>query len=398
MVELRDYQTDAVQKLQNGNILQGDVGSGKSRTAIAYYIFLQNGRSYDVLNMNPKDLIIITTAKKRDTNEWEFELSNFSLSTNSELNRFGQNITIDSWNNITKYKDVTDSFFIFDEQRVVGYGTWAKTFISITKSNEWILLTATPGDTWSDYIPVFVANGFYKNKTDFERQHAVYSRYTKYPKIDRYIDQGKLLYLKNKITVRMNDVRETTQHHEDLIVGYDKMVYNRIQRDRVNIETGEPLKNISALCYQLRKVVNSDAERYFKAYEIAKEKNKVIIFYNFDYELESLHLQFDNTEFSVSEWNGHKHEQIPNSDKWVYFVQYAAGCEGWNCITTDTIIFISQSYSYKTMEQAAGRIDRMNTPFKDLWYYHFRSNAKIDLAIYSALCKKKNFNEKKFIK
>ena len=72
----------------------------------------------------PKDLYIITTAKKRDTLEWEGELSPFLLSTNPDVNLYQNKVVIDSWNNISKYKDITDAFFIFDEQRVVGSGTW----------------------------------------------------------------------------------------------------------------------------------------------------------------------------------------------------------------------------------------------------------------------------------
>ena len=403
---LYDYQMDAVNKMKNGCILNGGVGSGKSRTAL-YYYFKEQGGSMDPIFMpmkiRPKDLIIITTARKRDTLEWEGELANFLMSTDEkQYKRYGNHIYVDSWNNIKKYADITGAFFIFDEQRVVGSGAWVKAFLKITKSNDWILLSATPGDTWSDYIPVFLANGFYKNKTEFGREHIIYSRFTKYPKIDRYINTGRLIHERNSILVDMDFKRQTIAHHEDVYVNYDKFKFRDVMKMRWNPYTNEPIKQASELCYILRRIVNEDDSRIIALMEILEKCPKAIIFYNFDYELEmlrNLHIQYGlDKEVEIAEWNGHKHQEIPKGDHWVYLVQYTAGAEGWNCVTTDTIIFYSLNYSYKILSQACGRIDRLNTPYTDLYYYHLKSRSGIDLAISRALDDKKTFNETKYIK
>ncbi len=176
-VNLYDYQLEAVKNMKNGCILCGGVGSGKSITSLVYYYSQQGGQigaGKYIPMKKPKDLYIITTARKRDTLEWEGELSPFLLSTHEEINFYKNKVVVDSWNNIGKYENVSNAFFIFDEQRVVGYGAWTKAFLKIAKSNKWILLSATPGDTWQDYIPVFIANGFYKNKSQFVRDHIVY--------------------------------------------------------------------------------------------------------------------------------------------------------------------------------------------------------------------------------
>lgn len=395
-ISLYKHQQDAIKKMRNGCILCGDVGSGKSRTGLAYYFIQQGGKlePYEKMN-NPKRLYIITTARKRDEQEWEGELVPFLLS--SSQNEYDFNVVIDSWNNIKKYIEVKDAFFIFDEQRVVGSGAWVKAFYKITKSNEWILLSATPGDTWMDYIPVFVANGFYKNKTAFINEHVIYDYRMKFPKVDRYINTGRLLRLRNRILVDMEFERSTIIHHEDVFVDYDSRAYKDLFKYRWNNEKGEPIENASELCYEARKIVNSHPSRLNMVYNIAIEKNKVIIFYNFDYELELLHQLFDESIFTVAEWNGHKHQPVPESTHWVYFVQYTAGSEAWNCITTDTIIFFSQNYSYKVMKQASGRINRLNTPYKDLYYYHLKSRSGIDVAISKALKSKKKFNETRFV-
>ena len=399
---LRDYQLDAIDKMKNGCILNGGVGSGKSLTSLSYY-YMENGGKKSFLKggqyvkmKNPKDLYIITTARKRDTMEWEGELAQFLMSTHEECSVYKNKITVDSWNNIKKYKEIKNAFFIFDEQRVVGSGEWVKSFLKISKFNDWILLSATPGDTWSDYIPVFVANGFYKNKTEFIREHAVYSRFTKYPKIERFINTGRLLKLRRSILVDMKFDRETVPHHEDVYVKYDVDNYKYITKNRWDIWKEEPIINASGLCYALRRVVNTDPSRCKRLLDIYEKHPKMIVFYNFDYELEILKKLHYGKGVKIAEWNGHKHEPTPTGKKWVYLVQYTAGAEGWNCITTDTIVFFSQNYSYKIMHQSAGRIDRLNTPYIDLYYYHLKSRAGIDLAISKAIKAKKKFNERGF--
>ena len=401
---LYDYQMAAVEHMKNGCILNGGVGSGKSRTALYYYFKEQGGSinpNYEPMKVKPrpKDLYIITTARKRDTLEWEGELTHFLLSTDEkQTKRYGNKIVVDSWNNIQKYAEVKNAFFIFDEQRVVGYGAWTKAFLKITKSNDWILLSATPGDTWCDYIPVFIANGFYKNKTEFAREHIIYSRFSKYPKIDRYINTGRLIRLRNSILIDMDFSRKTIAHHEDVYVQYDTTKYREVTRTRWNPYTNEPIEQASGLCYVLRRVVNESEFRIVALLELLEKCPKAIIFYNFDYELDILMNLGLGSDVEVAQWNGHKHQPVPNSDKWIYLVQYTAGCEGWNCIKTDTIIFFSQNYSYKVMTQASGRIDRLNTPFTDLYYYHLKSRSGIDLGISRALSEKKNFNEGKWAK
>lgn len=403
-VKLQPHQIDAVKRMKNGCILNGGVGSGKSLTSLGYYYICQGGSiealtGNHVLLKHPKDLYIITTARKRDDLEWEGELAQYMMSTHPEVNVYKNKVVVDSWNNIKKYKDVYGAFFIFDEQRVVGSGAWVKAFLNIARKNQWILLSATPGDTWQDYIPMFVANGFYKNKTEFLREHAVYNRFTKYPKIDRYLNTGKLIKFRNSILVDMDFQRQTVAHHEDVYVKYDISKYKDAGRLRWDPFKKEPIRDASGLCYVWRRIVNEDTSRQVTLLEIFEDHPKMIVFYNFNYELDILKTIFSGMDgVEVAEWNGHKHQPVPKGTSWVYLVQYTAGAEGWNCITTDTIVFFSQNYSYKIMEQAAGRIDRMNTPFHDLYYFHLKSRSGIDLAISNTLREKKNFSEKRYVK
>ena len=399
-LNLYPHQEVALERMKNGCILCGGVGSGKSRTSLAYYYLRQGGNPYaekqDILKDTPKPLYIITTAQKRDKKEWDLELLQFLMSKDIESDYYHHTVVIDSWNNIDKYSNVKDAFFIFDEQRLVGYGAWVHSFFKIAKQNEWILLSATPGDRWIDYMPVFIANGFYKNKTDFVQQHVVYDwRVPKYQRIDHYVGTGRLIRLRKNILVDMDFSRRTVQHHETIYVDYDRIAYKLLCRNRWNPWLDKPIDNASEFCQCLRRVVNSDKSRQQALLDIFKEHSRIIVFYTYDYELDILK-SLDYGDASIAEWNGHKHQEIPDTKTWVYLVQYIAGCEGWNCVSTDTIVFYSQTYSYRQMVQAAGRIDRINTGFIDLYYYHLKSRAGIDLAIGEALENKKQFNEQRF--
>ena len=393
------YQMDAVKKMRNGCILNGGVGSGKSRTGL-YYYFKEQGGSIDpdyIPMREPKDLYIITTAMKRDTYEWLKELENYKMSVDPSRSQYKNKVVVDSWQVITKYENVENAFFIFDEDRVTGFGVWVKAFLKIAKKNDWIILSATPGDTWEQYIPVFIANGFYKNKTEFAREHIIYSRFTKYPKIDRYVNQGRLIRLRNRILIDMDFDRQTQAHHEDIFCKYDAFKYKEVTKTRWDPYKNEPIQQASGLCYILRRIVNEDESRQKALLDLYKDHPRMIIFYNFDYELKILKNLNYGDDVEIGEWNGHTHQPVPFNRKWVYLVQYTAGCEGWNCIETDTMVFYSQNYSYKVMAQASGRIDRLNTSYRDLYYYHLKSRSGIDLAIARAVNEKKTFNETRWV-
>ena len=385
VVDLYPHQLEAVDKLQNGKILWGGVGTGKSLTAAAYYMKKEA----------PKDVYVITTAKKRDALDWESEFVKYGVYKSKDATVAGV-LRVDSWNNISKYKNVRNAFFIFDEQRLVGSGEWTKAFIFISKHNNWILLSATPGDTWMDYVPVFIANGFYHNRTEFKREHVVYKPYSKFPQIDHYVNTGKLIRHRNELLVHMPYKSDVARVSHTIRVDYDKTKFNRVLKERWNIYKDMPVKSVPELFYTMRKVVNSDSSRLEAIRKLMKKHPRLIVFYNFDYELELLRSLSD--EIAIAEWNGHKHEEIPNAERWLYIVQYVAGAEGWNCITTDAMVFYSLTYSYKNWHQAHGRTDRLNTPFKELHYYVLLSTAVVDRAIKDSLNGKKSFNESEFIR
>lgn len=397
MITFFPHQEKAIEQLRSGSILCGGVGSGKSRTSLGYFLIKECNGDLDREKIkSPKNLLIITTAKKRDEKEWDSECEVFGLSQNKDESFCGIKVTIDSWNNIKKYIEFQNGFVIFDEQKVVGSGAWVKAFYKIASKNHWILLTATPGDSWMDYIPVFVANGYYKNRSSFLYEHAIYDRYSKYPRISRWLGHEKLERIRNDILVEMPFEKKTNRHEIIISVGYNKMLYKTVVRDRWNPYDNKPIENSSELYALMRRVTNSDESRLEAIVNIFSKHKRLIIFYSFDYELEILKsLDAVLSDVKIAEWNGHKHEQVPKTKNWIYLVNYMSGAEGWECIKTDTIVFYSQQYSYRIAEQSMGRIDRLNTPYNDLYYYWLRSKAWIDVAIGRAMIQKKDFNERR---
>jgi len=385
MIKLREHQKVAVELLGNGKILYGGVGIGKSVTALAYYM----------KDHSEKDIYVITTAKKRDSLDWDREAAKFGISKERAFSVAGK-LHVDSWNNVSQYIDTRDAFFIFDEQRVVGSGVWVKSFIKIARANQWILLSATPGDTWIDYAPVFVANGWYKNITDFKRQHVIYVPYVKFPINSRYIGEDRLEKLRNDILVEMpfDSGIESVVNYLD--VGYDHEKWDMAVKRRWHPYEDRPIKDVGELFRVMRKIVNTDASRLEMIIELMRTHPKLIIFYNFNYELDILRGLADGVE--VAEWNGHRKQPVPSSERWVYLVQYNSGSEGWNCTETDAMVLYSLTYSYRNHVQSQGRINRMDTKFKKLYYYILVSDSAIDRAVKEALRNKKSFNEGKWLK
>ena len=380
---LRPNQKQALDKLSNGKILWGGVGSGKSFVAAEYYM----------KNEAPKDVYVITTAKKRDHLDWDKEFASHGVGKAPEASVAGV-LTVDSWNNIKKYVEVKNAFFILDEQRLVGKGSWTKSFLKIAKNNHWILLSATPGDTWFDYIPVFIANGYYKNRTDFIRQHVVYNHYSKFPKVDHYVQTGTLLKHRNDVLVHMPYEKHTRRLDQIIEVEYDEALMRKVTHDRWNPYADRPIRDAAEMYSVMRRVANSDPSRLLALWQLLEKHPRLIVFYSFNYELEILRTLGE--EYEVKEWNGHKHEMVPSGDAWVYLVQYTAGAEGWECITTDSVCFYSLNYSYKIWEQAHGRTDRLNTPFVLLNYFILRSRAWIDSEIWKSKDKKEDFQESSY--
>jgi len=402
MTGLEPHQLKAIRELHDGCILRGGVGVGKTRVALVYfYVHIAHG----LVKVNgvgdweppktPLPLYVITTAKKRDDLDWEEEAAKIGLTTDAQTrDAIGISMRVDSWNNIRQYEDVKDAYFIFDEQRLVGSGAWVKAFYKIAKNNSWIILSATPGDTWMDYVPVFVANGYYKNKTEFTREHVVWKQYRKFPVVDRYVATRKLERLRGGLLVEMPYERHTVRHVKHVTVEYDEAMYDLVTKKRWDVFNEKPLKDVSQMFVAMRRVVNNDISRLGAVLKLYETHPRLIVFYNFDYELATLRT-LTNIGVPTAEWNGHKHEPVPTGEKWVYLVQYTAGAEGWNCVDTDAVVFWSLNYSYKINEQAKGRIDRLNTPYVDLYYYLLLSRSPIDAGILKALGTKKSFNERK---
>lgn len=381
VVKLRKEQETALKNLSNGKVLYGGVGSGKSLTALAYYI----------QNEAPKSIYVITTAQKRNKLEWEGEAAHFGIGRLESVPGLGR-INVDSWHSIQNYTEVEDAFFIFDEQKLIGSGAWVKAFYKIAAKNNWILLSATPGDNWLEYAPIFIANGLYKNLTEFKRNHVVYAPYKRYPIVVGYLGLDTLEKYRNMLLVELPYLKDNVRHTEFIDVSYDKELMDLALRKRWHVYEDRPIVDVAELFRVMREINNTDPSRLETIKRILQYHPKLVVFYRNNFELEILRTLGEN--YTIAEMNGHKKDPLPDTDSWVYLVQYTSGAEGWNCTQTNAMVFYSLIGSYRTFEQAQGRIDRMNSPVKDLYYYVLVADSKIDRSLRDHLERKELFNER----
>ena len=191
--------------------------------------------------------------------------------------------------------------------------------------------------------------------------------------------------------------RHTTRVRKTIYCDYDHDLYKWVVKNRMDPWTNEPLRDAGGVCRILRKVVSDNDWRSDETLRLLASHERVIVFYNYDYELERILAVADRDGRPSAQWNGHRHDPVPRGERWIYICQYTSAAEGWNCTDTDTVLFWSLNYSWRVMEQCEGRIDRLNTPYSRLRYYFLESKSSIDEAIRRSLSLKKVFNERAFV-
>lgn len=374
--KLRPAQRDAVDRMHDGCVLLGRTGSGKTMTALGYWLKVHA----------QQDLYVVTTPAKRDAMEWEGD--------SAKLGQYLPPERVVSWNKIKDFEYLESAFVVFDEQRVSGSGKWVKSFLKIAKSNDWILLSATPGDVWIDWLPLFIANGFYRTRTQFTDRHVIWDPHTRYPRIKRYIEEDRLERCQEAICVYLASPNPISRMVHDELVSYDSRKYAEVTRKRWNPFEVRPMMDAGELCRVQRRIVLENVCREEALERLLKGHPRALVFYSYNYELEAIKAVCERLGRSYGQRNGHRHDPVPVSkEPWVYIVQYQSA-DAWNCISTNIAILYSLPYSWRQQEQAMGRIDRMNTPFDELHYYRLMTDSTIDNAILACLDRKETFNER----
>lgn len=374
--KLRPAQRDAVDRMHDGCVLLGRTGSGKTMTALGYWLKVHA----------QQDLYVVTTPAKRDAMEWEGD--------SAKLGQYLPPERVVSWNKIKDFEYLESAFVVFDEQRVSGSGKWVKSFLKIAKRNDWILLSATPGDVWIDWLPLFIANGFYRTRTQFTDRHVIWDPHTRYPRIKRYIEEDRLERCQEAICVYLASPNPISRMVHDELVSYDSRKYAEVTRKRWNPFEVRPMMDAGELCRVQRRIVLENVCREEALERLLKGHPRALVFYSYNYELEAIKAVCERLGRSYGQRNGHRHDPVPVSkEPWVYIVQYQSA-DAWNCISTNIAILYSLPYSWRQQEQAMGRIDRMNTPFDELHYYRLMTDSTIDNAILACLDRKETFNER----
>lgn len=393
---LYNFQRQLLNSIEENYIIAADTGTGKTMMAIHHYLKHNTG----------EPLLILAPPQKIKEGGWQRELDFVASHYNIEIP-----YDIISYGVLSKrWKEYKDWFLVMDECHYVKNPTSqrGKAAINLTKqSTNFLLLSATPSSNgWGDTIAYMIMFGYYKNKTQFLKEHAVYNRidYGNGPVnvVSDYRDQEKLqkLYQSFSIKLAKEDCLDLPPLVFEKVHFKPSKEYNIIKKDRV---LGEELfDNISKLQHGLRFYANqADKLKYTEMLLEGTEEN-VIIFYNYKQENEELKKIAKKLKKKVFEVSGSK-TNLPDKEKWtslknsVTIVQYQAGAAGIELQYANIVIFHTPTYSYQDYEQALGRAYR-NGQTKKVTVYQYITKNTIETSIYQALAAKKDFTEELFRK
>lgn len=394
---LYEYQKKVIDKADSSWLFALGTGTGKTILSIHHYLKHYNGES----------LLIIAPAQKVLEGGWDREVQRvanfYNIQIQYDVMSYG--VLAKKWN---LYKGW---FVIFDECHYVKNPTSqrGKAALNLTRiSTNFSLLSATPSSNgWADTINYMLMFNFYRNKTQFIKEHAIHE--TKFfgqkqiKVIADWKDQDKLKMLYQSISTKLSkdDCLDLPPLiFEDVYFKVSKE-YEIIRKKRVLETENGPIAydTVMKLQHGLRFYANQKDKLSYTEMLAESTNENIVIFYYYQQEKDDLVKVLAKNK-KIYEVSG-KVNHLPSRDQWdelkntVTLVQYQAGAAGIELQYCNLVIFYTPTFSFQDYDQALGRAYR-NGQTKKVTVYRYITKKSVEEHVYRSLAEKKDFTESLF--
>ena len=393
---LYEFQKQALNASEPNYFYALDTGTGKTITSIHHYLKWSNGER----------LVIFCPPAKKKEGGWDRDIQFIEKAYDIKIN-----YEVVSYGTIARYIKPNEPYFIiYDEAHYLKNPTskrGKKGALLAKGATNFCLLTATPmANGWIDSYNYFIMFNFFRNKTQMNREHAIYEarNFTGRPiQVVAGFHSTEILdahFASFSVSISKDEALDLPPLIFEQVKFEASKEYRTLKKDRVLGDVA--YDTMPKLLHGLRFYANqSDKLSYTEMMMEGTSKN-IVIFYQYKYEFEKLHEISKKLKKKIFVVNGQKNslpakasgDKLKNS---VTLIQYQAGSSGIELQYCSEVIFYTPTYSYQDYEQSLGRAYR-NGQTNKVTVYQYMTDKTIETDVWQALANKKDFSEDIYMK